>query len=215
MAKKFSKNGAGATRSGPRTPDTTAKRASPGHSKLDDPELRERLIDAILETRSIKKACTQAGVSQAVWFYYIAKPENHDLKLVFDEVRKATVDVLFEECKAIADDDKDDMAEDDKGRLIPNSAAVQRARLRIDTRMRIAGKLKPKDYGDQPAVAINTQTNNILCDEETRAKIQEMRQRLLGNKGTIIDVQPDHTNAAKAVLQDAKQTGEEGETPGS
>jgi hypothetical protein len=33
-----------------------------------------------------------------------------------------------------------------------------------------------------PTLQVNTQNNTILCDEETRAKIQEMRRKLLGNR---------------------------------
>jgi hypothetical protein len=40
----------------------------------------------------------------------------------------------------------------------------------------------PNDYRERfPAVTLNTQNNTIICNEETRRQIQEMRKKLLGN----------------------------------
>ena len=162
--------------------------------KLDDPQLQENFLKALLITKCVKKACKKAGVSPAVFFFYVGKPENHTFKATVDECRRAIGDTLFEEAVAIADDDSRDTIEeykswDKKGasRRIPNNAAVGRDRLRIDTRLRIAGKLRPKEYGDAPAVAVNVQNNSILCDEETRLRIQEMRKQLILGKSSVKD----------------------------
>jgi hypothetical protein len=64
--------------------------------------------------------------------------------------RDAQADVIFDECLTIADDSQADLGCDSHtGELKINTDTIQRAKLRIDTRMRMAGKLKPKKYGDK------------------------------------------------------------------
>lgn len=62
----------------------------------------------------------------------------------YTRAREAQAEALFDECLSIADEpvqiDKD-------GNVILTDA--QRARLRVDTRKWMAGKLKPKKYGDK------------------------------------------------------------------
>jgi hypothetical protein len=57
---------------------------------------------------------------------------------------------------------------------------IQRSRLRIETRMRVAGKLIPKVYGEQPTSAnVNVGVQvGIVCDEETRKRLIAVRQSL-------------------------------------
>jgi hypothetical protein len=160
------------------------KRIQP--AKLDDPKTRERFLAAILARQGIKEACRSVGLGATQTFLYLSKPENHEFKLAADEARRAVGDVLFDECIQIADNTKVDTVtiKDDKGRprVYPNHAAVARSRLQIDTRLRIAGKLRPKEYGEQPMVAVTNQSLNVVCDEETRAQIQEMRRKLLSRE---------------------------------
>jgi hypothetical protein len=50
---------------------------------------------------------------------------------------------------AIADDTSRDLIDIGEGRMIPNSAAVQRDRLRIDARERVAKRMDPRSWGDR------------------------------------------------------------------
>lgn len=58
--------------------------------------------------------------------------------------REEQADTIFDECLAIADQ-YDQAAEHLEG----GTDHIARAKLRIDTRMRMAGKLRPKVYGDK------------------------------------------------------------------
>jgi len=76
--------------------------------------------------------------------------------------REAQADVIFDECLEIADDCTDDVIfltedneEGESGRPAIKHSAIARAKLRIDTRMRMAGKLKPKKYGDKVQTEIS------------------------------------------------------------
>jgi len=78
----------------------------------------------------------------------------------------------------IADDSSRDLLDDGT----PNNAAIARARLQIDTRARVAGKLAPRVYGErieQLNQTVNV-TNNTLAidgrslDGEQRANLRAM-----------------------------------------
>lgn len=64
--------------------------------------------------------------------------------------RERQADLIFDECLEIADDSGADAAIDPKtGLLRVDGEVIQRAKLRVDTRMRMAGKLAPKKYGER------------------------------------------------------------------
>lgn len=68
--------------------------------------------------------------------------------------RDRQADLIFDECLEIADDASHDVrlvggGDDGESREVCNTEFVQRAKLRIDTRMRMAGKLAPKKYGEK------------------------------------------------------------------
>ncbi|MCI0599950.1 MAG: terminase small subunit protein [Beijerinckiaceae bacterium] len=62
--------------------------------------------------------------------------------------RELQADAIFDECLDIADDSRNDWILRN-GERAPDTEAIQRARLRIDTRKWMAGKLRPKKYGDK------------------------------------------------------------------
>lgn len=73
----------------------------------------------------------------------------------YARAREAQADALFEDILEIADDARNDWmernGEDDAG-WIANGEHLQRSRLRIDARKWMAGKLRPKVYGDKSMV---------------------------------------------------------------
>ena len=79
-------------------------------------------------------------------------------------------DALADECIAIADDSGNDKQVLDDGREVTNNEVIQRSRLRIDTRLRLIGKWRPKKYGDKMQlsgdadnpIAITTVTRTII-----------------------------------------------------
>jgi hypothetical protein len=75
--------------------------------------------------------------------------DNKDLN---DRYARATAqrhDSIFEEMLDIADNSNLDVVIGEEGRVIVNGEAVQRSRLRIETRKWMLGKLAPKKYGDK------------------------------------------------------------------
>ncbi len=85
---------------------------------------------------------------------------NEPKALFVEQYARATAiraDVLFEECLEIADDTEFDSIIDDDGKQIHNTDHIQRAKLRVDTRKWMVGKLKPDVYGDK---VLNTHEGN-------------------------------------------------------
>jgi hypothetical protein len=111
--------------------------------------------------------------------------------------REEQAHTLFDECLDIADDASNDTLADDEGGVTVNTIAVTRAKLRIDTRLRMAAKLSPKVYSERSETlgigaggTVNVQVNAMTIDARTLDADQRdnLRRLLLEAKGTIIDV---------------------------
>ena len=104
--------------------------------------------------------------------------EKPEFRANYLRAREKQADAIFDECLDIADEAANDLIIDDNGQVTLNNVAVQRAKLRIDTRMRIAGKLNAR-YADKPiggADVLNVTNNNLTID--ARALDTDQRDRL-------------------------------------
>ncbi|MEP0150001.1 terminase small subunit protein [Roseibium sp.] len=85
----------------------------------------------------------------------------------YAHAREAQADTLFDDILEIADDGRNDWmarhGEDDAG-WQANGEHIQRAKLRVDARKWMAGKLRPKKYGDRVAHDHGVQPDNPLSD---------------------------------------------------
>lgn len=111
--------------------------------------------------------------------------------------REEQAHTLFDQCLDIADDASNDTVENKDGDTTVNTIAVTRAKLRIDTRLRMAAKLSPKVYSERSETlgigaggTVNVQVNAMTIDARTLDADQRdnLRRLLLEAKGTIIDV---------------------------
>lgn len=66
----------------------------------------------------------------------------------YARAREAQADAIFDEILDIADDGLNDTYTDGDGQIKTNQDVIARSRLRIDARKWMAGKLRPKKYGD-------------------------------------------------------------------
>lgn len=71
-----------------------------------------------------------------------------DLSAKYARARDDRADAIFEECMIIADSQEGDVITVD-GNASPNHDLIARAKLRIDTRRWMLGKMQPKKYGDK------------------------------------------------------------------
>jgi hypothetical protein len=90
--------------------------------------------------------------------------EKPDFIALSTRAREIGCHAMADECVEIADDSRNDYqathdAEGDESGSRFNSEHVQRARLRIDTRMRLIGKWLPKVYGEKQQVELSGQVD--------------------------------------------------------
>jgi hypothetical protein len=83
--------------------------------------------------------------------------ENTKFAEQYAHAREAQADAIFDEILDIADDARNDWMErkDAEGQgagYVENGEHIQRSRIRIDARKWMAGKLKPKKYGEKLGV---------------------------------------------------------------
>ena len=135
------------------------------------------ICELLAEGLSLHKVCARddtPGFSTVTrWMQ-----ENADFRAKYMIAREKQADAIFDECLDIADEAANDILYDDNGQAMLNNVSVQRAKLRIDTRFRIAGKLSAK-YADKPlsgADVLNVTNNNLTID--ARALDGEQRDRL-------------------------------------
>jgi hypothetical protein len=89
--------------------------------------------------------------SQETADYICEQLINEEFRKQYAHARELQADALFDESLDIADDMERDLVPDEKEETVVrgNGVAVQRARLRVDTRKWMASKLAPKRYGDK------------------------------------------------------------------
>jgi hypothetical protein len=87
---------------------------------------------------------------KATVFRWLA--QNEGFRDQYARAREAQADALFDEMLDIADDGSNDWMErkreDGSTEEVLNHEHIQRSKLRIDARKWMAGKLRPKVYGD-------------------------------------------------------------------
>jgi hypothetical protein len=105
----------------------------------------------------------------------------------YGRAREQAAHTLFDQMLDIADDSSRDLLEDGSA----NNAAIARARLQIDTRARVAGKLAPRVYGERieqlnqtvnvtnTTLAINARALDGTQRESLRAMLLQARDSKL------------------------------------
>jgi hypothetical protein len=120
------------------------------------------ICQELAEGRSLRSICKEDGMPHAgTVCRWLATSTT--FREQYAKAREAQADALFEEVLDIADEqcttvraDKHGTKDDDGNgntEVIFDSVAVQRNRLRVDARKWMAGKLRPKKYGERIELA--------------------------------------------------------------
>ncbi len=122
-------------------------------------EIAKEICTRISMGRSVKSISLDDDMpAQGTIYSWLSKHE--EFQEIYLRAREAQADAIFDECLYIADDSGADTRLDENNRIVVDGDAIQRAKLRVDTRMRMAGKLKPKKYGDKVDLNLGGQKNN-------------------------------------------------------
>ncbi len=141
-----------------------------------------RTFKRIAAGESVRQITTdkKAGMTERN-FYYMLRAGDDDLFQRYARAREIQADRMAEEILEIADDATNDFMErrgkDGRKKVEFNSENVNRSRLRIDTRKWLAGKLKPKVYGDKQAVDVNHGVQD-MDDDELLARAKQLADGL-------------------------------------
>jgi hypothetical protein len=134
------------------------KRALVGRPSLKTPEIVAEIVEGLEAGIPLRELCASRKhlpYRTTVQRWRTEDSEFHDL---LTQARARGCDALAEESHAIADDASNDSLSDKDGRPVPNHAAIARAKLRIETRLKLAALWNAKEYGDkknEPQVTIN------------------------------------------------------------
>lgn len=116
-------------------------------------EMADIICERIANGESLKAICEEEGMpSKSTVFKWLS--ENQSLSDKYARAREAQADALFDDILSIADDGRNDWmerkdAEDENMGWRENGEALRRSQLRIDARKWMAGKLRPKKYGEK------------------------------------------------------------------
>jgi hypothetical protein len=110
-------------------------------------ELGDRICDRLLDGESLRRICMDPMMPKRVT---VLKWLNLEVEFAaqYAKAKELQVEALVDEILDIADDGSNDFMETQRGDVVYNGDAVQRSRLRIESRRWVAAKLKPKKYGD-------------------------------------------------------------------
>ncbi|WP_323380275.1 terminase small subunit-like protein [Delftia tsuruhatensis] len=122
--------------------------------------IAERICERLSDGESLRSICMSEKMpSKATVFRWLRN--NEKFRDQYVRAREAQADAIVDEILDIADEDctkvktdkhpRADADEDGMVEVVFDAVAVQRNKLRIDARKWLAGKLKPKVYGDRLA----------------------------------------------------------------
>jgi len=145
--------------------------------------LADTICERISNGESLRTICEDEGMpSKSTVFKWLGlEAEFADQ---YARAREAQADAIFDDILSIADDGQNDWMEkkDAEGENIgwrENGEAIRRSQLRIDARKWMAGKLKPKKYGEKLDLNVSGSLETA-SEEQLNARIAQ----LLGKAGT-------------------------------
>ena len=134
-----------------------------GRPSLYSEDLADRICREIIKGRSVRNIADDEGMP-ALSQIYRWLTEHADFQDNYARAREIQGDVLAGEIQAIADDE---------------SIPPESRRVRIDARKWLAGKLRPKVYGDKQQVELSGEVAvKSLSDEELAGRKQALLVRL-------------------------------------
>lgn len=124
-----------------------------------DPTVFNTIIEAVTGGEPVRKAMAALNVNPNTFYRHLAADEEADKR--YARAKYAAVEAMADELLDIADASEGDAIIDEDGRRVIDNEAVQRARLRVDTRKWLLSKLVPKKYGDKQEVAVTGGLNIV------------------------------------------------------
>ena len=116
------------------------------------PELAAAICEHIAAGKSLRTIAAMDGMPAQSTIMVWLDGKHPDFTEQYARAREAQADKLAEETLLIADESSQDTYVDADGNVKTNTEAIQRSKLRVDTRKWLASKMAPKKYGDKVAI---------------------------------------------------------------
>jgi ABC-type nitrate/sulfonate/bicarbonate transport system substrate-binding protein len=122
-------------------------------------QLADEIIADLSKGVPLLEICRREHMPEAQSVYRWCEA-NPDFAGRFVRARAEGYDAIAQDCVRIADDASRDIIDDGRGGLMQNNVGAARARLQIETRLKLLAKWDPKRYGDRLAIEaeVNTKT---------------------------------------------------------
>ena len=125
----------------------------PAHEVRYSDELAIKVCERIATTPiSMALICRQPDMPSYTAFFRWLR-DHEEFREMYVIAKQEQVELLMEQCLDIVDDDSNDIITTDDGRKIINTAALRRAKMKVDFRKWLASKLLPRKYGNHRAAA--------------------------------------------------------------
>jgi hypothetical protein len=108
-------------------------------------ELADAICELVAQGNSVRTICSSDAMPAMSSIFKWLR-EHKEFAEQYARAKELQTEKLADELVEIADDESNDVSGELK---MPNSVAVQRARLKVDTRKWLLSKLQPKKYGDK------------------------------------------------------------------
>jgi len=122
----------------------------------------QEIINQISEGKSLRAALKMNGHSSKKFYEWIE--DDNSRKKQYARACEERANSIFEDTLEIADEVGYDMKVSEDGRKVVDHEAIQRSKLRVDTRKWMLGKLNPKKYGDKTDITTGGEKINTVIN---------------------------------------------------
>ena len=148
-------------------PAPTAFRAPDGGTKFRvhngkySDAIARKICEQLMMKKPLRQICEQNSMpSLATVIRWLADPRLTDFREMYYYARRVAAELYVDEIFEIADDGSNDWKarynkDGDLIDYVPDNEAIQRSRVRIDTRKWYASKMVPRIYGDKVDVQLD------------------------------------------------------------
>lgn len=144
--KQVKKQAAPKPRARKKTPTKVPKKR--GRKSTFTQEIAAVICERISNGESLRSICQDDNMPDRTtvndWLF-----RDKDFAIQYARARERQADFLFDEILKIADDGSNDTYLDEDGNRRTDHDVIARSRLRVDARRWMAGKLRPKVYGEK------------------------------------------------------------------
>lgn len=122
-------------------------------------EIIDQICEIIEDGNSLRYALKEKDLNSRKFYEWI--DSNKDFAKQYARACELRAEAMADELLEISDEKNADAYLDDTGAVKIDGNAIQRSRLKVDTRKWLMAKMAPKKYGDQTQIDVTTKGKEI------------------------------------------------------